>query len=69
MKWIALEERKPMAGIYLVGAYPKSVAQARYMPKAQKWVFPSAQMRFEPTHWQYMPDAPQAPCSFNTTKE
>lgn len=48
-----------VAGTYLVASdVRQEVAQARYKPRLGKWVFPSAQMAFNVTHWQDMPKPP-----------
>lgn len=58
MKWTPVSS-PPMAGTYMAGnADSLRVCQARYMPNKKRWVFPSAQMAFEVTHWQEMPEPP-----------
>lgn len=59
--WATCELPPLKAGVYLVWRDGETHAfQARYMPKKERWIFPSASMAFEPTHWKPMPEPPNA---------
>lgn len=45
---------------YLVASEGRQeVAIARFKPRSKEWVFPSAAMAFNVTHWQEVPEPPQ----------
>jgi len=60
-EWVNFEKSggPKKSGAYLVAsAFTKEVGQARWMPRKEKWKWPSAAMAFEMTHWADMPSAP-----------
>jgi len=57
--WLPVSDSRPNGGRYvLVCNKPsKKVGFARYKPLKGQWVFPSANMAFEVTHFMHLPEA------------
>ncbi len=61
MRWWPIGESRPSGGRYVLVSnnMTKTVGFARYKPAKSVWVFPSAAMAFEVTHFMYLPEAAQ----------
>lgn len=55
MNWV--KGMPTINGRYLAANH-EAVGEARFKARKGEWIFPHAAMRFEPTHWGFLPDPP-----------
>lgn len=59
--WQPVDQPPKQSGKYIVGNPGwKTIGEARWMPKRQKWVFPSYGAAFEVKVWTTFPELPNA---------